>query len=440
MVDQNGRESFLARAYQTFLEHSEDMIFVKDKNLVYMAASDAFARVAGKSSAAELVGKTDFDIFSEKLAKKYTQDDRAILDDGICIENYIEPLPDQNGKKSYSSTSKYLIYDHDGQVIGIYGIARDVTAQIELETAYESSRFSRQMLFDSVLEADLTENKMFEVKGTEQVPGLAVTGESLFSEIIAEFADRFLHADYAQEFLACYDLVQLKEKFLQGKQEFSMIVSARLYGGEYRWIELRSRVYQSQVLGNLRIVIFLTDIDEETKQKQQLQNKASTDTLTGLYNRESVFEGIEQALFDQRQHKTACALLFIDLDYFKQVNDTYGHQMGDRVLREAAMRLKQLFREEDIVGRVGGDEFLAFLRQAPSKMKVEERAKKVVQALDFRLLEDSVDAKVTCSVGVAFSENKEGLNLKTLYKQADEAMYCAKQQGRNRFCFYDDIS
>lgn len=432
--EQSGR--FLISAFRTLLEHSPDMVFVKDLNLVYWAASDTFARLVGHEKGEELIGKTDFDIFPPALAEKYTRDDRGILDNGICVEDYIEPLPEQNGKKNYSSTSKYVVRNERGEIVGLYGVARDATAEVALETEREQNRLSRQM-FDSVLEADLTEDRMLRTEGSGWVERLGFLADTSFTGAVRFLAESLIHPDYAREFRERYDRKILMEDYRTGRDEFSHIIHLRTEGGSYRWAELRTRTYHSRVSDTLRVTTFIKDMDEDVRARQELQEKAVTDALTGLRNRENVLVSIAQCLADSDKTH-AHALLFIDLDSFKQVNDRWGHRLGDKILQKTAERLQKLFRKDDILGRIGGDEFLVFLKDVPSRADAEERARRVVEMLPFRYCEQEKDVCITYSVGMAFCHGGE-ISVDQLCEQADQAMYRAKAQGRNRVFFYNDI-
>ena len=436
-MDDNAKKDFLILALQAFLENSPDMIFMKDTNLVYRAASRSFAQMVGRESGAELVGKTDFDIFDDALARQYVKDDRKILASGFGSENYVEPLPDQKGIKSYSSTSKYVIRDESGNIIGLYGAARDITDQVALVAQAESNSFSRRMLFESVLEADVTEDKILQVEAFGWTQELRLIEAGSFTGAVRTMANRFISLDYMGEFLSRYNVEKLTADFEKGIQEFSHMECVRIRENSSRWIEFRSRVYRSRISNTLRITTFLTDRDDEMRHKQRLQKRAATDALTGLYNRENILECITACL-DKAAPDFFNALLFIDLDQFKRVNDQWGHQYGDKVLQKTADRLRQIFRGDDIYGRIGGDEFLVFLRQIPSRETAELRAQEIVEALPLHLAEGGKVADVTCSVGVALCKNGEA-NVEQLYEQADKAMYRAKEQGRNRYFFYEDM-
>lgn len=433
-MDEQNRSRLLLAALQVHLSTSPDMIFVKDPNLVYQAGSDCFARLVGHEKGEELVGKTDFDIFSPELAKRYTNDDHSILDSGVDMVDYLEPLPERDGRKLYSSTSKYLLRDEDGALLGFLGVARDVSAEAALEAERESGQLSRQM-FDSVLEADLNENRLLRVEGSGWVEQLAqdMNGGS-FTDAIAYMNTHFIHPDYICEFLQYYDPGLLKANYALNRDEFKHITYLRS-GGAYRWVECHTRVYHSRVSNTLRITTFIKDMDEEVRQKQTLQEKAVTDALTGLRNRESIFSGIVERM--KQQPDRLHALFFIDLDCFKQVNDCWGHHLGDEVLRGTSERLQDFFRARDaLLGRIGGDEFLIFLPDLKNDAEVHSVARALMEQLPFCCREADREVCVTYSVGVSIQRGGE-VTMEQFCQQADSAMYHAKTHGRNQLYFYE---
>lgn len=433
-IDNN--EHFLFLAFESFLENAPNMVFVKDKNLIYRAASRTFAQMVGFDSGCEILGKTDFDIFEHEFAQKYVNDDNSILFGGKSSENYIEPLPDKNGKKSFSATSKYAIRSEDGTIIGLYGISRDITAQLELEAERESGLMSRRM-FDSVFEADLTENKMLRVEAAGWAEKLHGATGAPFTETVSTFAENYVHPDAKAQLIARYDLEHLKDSFALGADEFSHNEYVHLGGQGFCWVQFTSRIYHSRISNTLRITTFLRNIDYEIRRRQALVKKAATDVLTGLPNRESVSGSVRACLAEKNSGRHA--MLFIDLDCFKFVNDNWGHNYGDKVLIETAEKLRKLFSGGEIYGRLGGDEFLVFLKDVPSRQAVEQTAQKIVNALPIHIAEDNLEVDVTCSIGIALSNGKSA-TLEAMYEQSDQAMYRAKELGRNQFYFYDDLT
>lgn len=428
------REELLLLTLESFLEISQDMIFVKDLDLNYVDTSQSFADLLGVNSKAQIIGKNDYDVFPAELAKRYIEDDRRILEIGKDCTNILEPIPGKDGRKSYSSTSKHLIRNEKDEIIGLYGIARDVTSEIELEEEKEQRELSRQM-FEDVLEADLSENKMLRAEGSVWAKTLGVTKGHTFVETVQAFAAKFIHKDYAEEFKNFYTINKLASDYEKGKKEFSHITYQSKDGIRYKWIEFKSRVYFSRVSNTLRITTFLKDLDDEIKAKEKLKKKAETDPLTGLLNRESVINRINECITEEFPEKMH-ALLFIDLDGFKQVNDNMGHLFGDKILMKTGEKLKFLFEEQNIVGRIGGDEFLVFLKDVSSEKEIEGKVNSIFETVPYYQFKDEQEVYVTCSIGVSIYQG-DGKKVEELYDEADNAMYRAKNQGKNQMAFFN---
>ncbi len=171
------------------------------------------------------------------------------------------------------------------------------------------------------------------------------------------------------------------------------------------------------------------------KQKETLAYQAYYDTLTKIPNRVLFKDRLTQAIAKAKRNQTQFALLFVDLDHFKEVNDTYGHEAGDAVLVEVARRLKNCVRESDTVSRLAGDEFLIILENFDSTQNVAVIAKLLVDTLQIPIKFQESELFVTCSIGISIypDDSDEG---DTLVKYADRAMYNAKNIGKNNFKFY----
>ena len=174
---------------------------------------------------------------------------------------------------------------------------------------------------------------------------------------------------------------------------------------------------------------------EILKQKETLAYQAHYDTLTKLPNRILFKDRLTQAIAKAKRNDSKFALLFVDLDHFKDINDTYGHKAGDIVLREVAKRLKNCVRESDTVSRLSGDEFLIILEDFDSNESIAVIAKLLVDALQLPIRFGDKELIVTCSIGISIypTDSRDG---DTLIKYADRAMYNAKNVGKNNFKFY----
>ena len=177
------------------------------------------------------------------------------------------------------------------------------------------------------------------------------------------------------------------------------------------------------------------DVTERKTHESQLERQANYDTLTGLANRNLFQDRLSQALISSRRNNRGLAVLFIDLDHFKQINDSLGHDAGDLLLTQVATRLTGNVREGDTVARQGGDEFVLILSEIREEDDVPVVAQKILQAMSAPFDINGRELHITCSIGIA-SYPKDGEDRQTLLKNADAAMYRAKELGRNNAQYY----
>jgi diguanylate cyclase (GGDEF)-like protein/PAS domain S-box-containing protein len=178
-----------------------------------------------------------------------------------------------------------------------------------------------------------------------------------------------------------------------------------------------------------------SDITEQKKSHDKISYLAHYDSLTGLINRITLNNRFDDALLLAEQQNQQLAVLFIDLDGFKAVNDYFGHSKGDEILKITAERLKQSVRENDVVARLGGDEFVVLLPSIKEKQYVIPIVEKIMSHLQQTITDTKVCLSVTPSIGIAFYPD-DGSNYEQLLIHADKAMYTAKARGRNQYAFF----
>jgi diguanylate cyclase (GGDEF)-like protein/PAS domain S-box-containing protein len=187
--------------------------------------------------------------------------------------------------------------------------------------------------------------------------------------------------------------------------------------------------------GTVALLVALANIDERKRMQEDMRRKAMQDQLTGLPNRTMFLESLERAVRKGRRRQDRFSVLFVDLDHFKEVNDTLGHAAGDQLLQAVAERLKSAVRQSDLVARMGGDEFVVLVEDHRGPEEVMIVAQKILTLLERPVLIDWREVKVSGSVGIS-SFPEDGDDLESLMKRADTAMYQAKERGRNNFQFY----
>ena len=180
---------------------------------------------------------------------------------------------------------------------------------------------------------------------------------------------------------------------------------------------------------------FIRDITERVKAQEEIRRLAYHDALTGLPNRALFNEQYTLAQAHAKRHKKGLGVILLDLDHFKEVNDTLGHNVGDQLLQVAGKRLSMLVREEDVVARMGGDEFMILLQEIDDEASVTTISRKIVEVFREPFMFYGQELHITTSVGVAIYPH-DGEDIVTLLKNADIAMYRAKEHGRNRYMLY----
>ncbi len=207
--------------------------------------------------------------------------------------------------------------------------------------------------------------------------------------------------------------------------------------GENRWYNVFYRNITDHMGEVVRVVGKMNDITKQHIRIDELTQKSQRDQLTSLYNKMTTEYLIREALKMRREYDEKFALMIIDLDNFKDINDRLGHLYGDIVLTKLGKKLKAVFRSEDIVGRIGGDEFFVFLTHYGSRDVLKAKAREVCRLFEHVYNENGAVVNISASIGIACCP-EHGDNYDTLYKNADAALYTAKERGKNMFVVYDD--
>lgn len=423
-------------AFQTMLKNSRDMMFIKDINSVYVAASGPFVKMVGKETEAQLLGKTDAEIFDDKnLAKRYLADDRKLIAGGIDLVDYIEPIPEEEeGKARYGSTSKYILRNQEGKAMGILGITRDITRDYVARQHYQHEL---QYLFElpkdtyaiSYVDVDscriISQRRQLINQDTMQE---CQTVEQLVDAAIDSIMDK--NCD-AAKFYKDFTAENIRRIYEQGENHLSFTYQRKMVDGMERWVHNEIRFLLDIDSGHLCAMLSAKDIDAEKREQQELAVAAKMDRMTMLLNRETTMKYIRRVLEENKEEKHV--LFMFDVDNFKHLNDTMGHQKGDEFFVELARGLKKSFRDSDIVGRVGGDEFFALMKNVPDTALVERKANELLSTIQ-EICAGYADIRLSGSIGIGiYPEN--GKTLDELYGQADAALYQAKRKGKNQYVF-----
>jgi diguanylate cyclase (GGDEF)-like protein/PAS domain S-box-containing protein len=245
-------------------------------------------------------------------------------------------------------------------------------------------------------------------------------------ELLGQKPSTLCHPDDLQAIEECMAAI------VGGKESCSVTFRMRKSDDSYAWLETTSRAVRDEESAIREIISVSRDVTERRLTEEQVEYQAYHDPLTNLPNRVLFRDRIGVALAHARRLREPVAVLFLDLDDFKLVNDTFGHSVGDHLLQRLAGRLRAALREEDTVARMGGDEFTILLSDLNGEQQAAKVARKLLETIALPLHVDQHELFVTASIGIAMFPT-DGEDAETLLKNADSAMYRAKELGRNLY-------
>jgi diguanylate cyclase (GGDEF)-like protein len=295
-------------------------------------------------------------------------------------------------------------------------------------------------MYTAVYEFDMTHLRVFGEYTADEFKRLGLSGD--YREAIQAVADNFVKEEYREGFVAIASPINVLEAYNKGIREISYECLMNWNWDDYHWMRVRARLFYYNSDKSIHMIVFNQDINEEKDRESKMLRDAQSDALTGLYNKTATKDLIDAALSDAKKG-TLHAFIIADIDLFKRVNDTFGHAAGDRVIKEFSDKLRRQFRDADICGRIGGDEFAVLITDIPSKEWLIGKMEKLSAALIWevsggRRRKDNGLSSVTvsASIGVACYP-PDGEDFDTLYQNADAMLYKVKERGRNGFAIYD---
>ncbi|ADE11174.1 bifunctional diguanylate cyclase/phosphodiesterase [Sideroxydans lithotrophicus] len=252
---------------------------------------------------------------------------------------------------------------------------------------------------------------------------------------------RLSYEDFAKRFIHHEDTQRISDhiQFELDSSEADFVVETEIRtlcaDGSMRWMRIRFKSQSDEHGRKYKLTGVSQDITEKKRSEETIWQQANFDPLTGLPNRRMFQDRLEHEIKKSNREGLPLALMFIDLDKFKEVNDTLGHDKGDILLVEAAQRISGCVRESDTVARLGGDEFTVILSELDDANSIERIAQAIIQALVAPFLLAEEVAFVSASIGITLYPN-DAPNLELLMSNADQAMYASKSAGRNRFSYF----
>jgi diguanylate cyclase (GGDEF)-like protein/PAS domain S-box-containing protein len=425
-------------AERTRLQHLFDhapgfVYFTKGSEHVIVQANDAFHELSGPR---ELIGKTIRQAFPEVADQGFFELHDQVYRSGQRYIGHanrvmLQKSADMPPAECFVDVVFQPITDADGNVTGICGQGQDITdkkrIEDELRTSEERWKLAVEASGGGLWDWNLQTNEVSFSSRWKTMLGYAdhEIGNSM------DAWKKLAHPDDQPSVLGAV------EDHLTGKTDtFSSEYRLKCKDGSWLWVLSRGAVIKWDADGQpIRIIGTHTDISHNKRSEQQVWHQANFDALTGLPNRRLFRDRLELEVKHSHRNGKSMALLFIDLDRFKEVNDLLGHDAGDLLLVEAGRRILRCVRQSDTVARLGGDEFTVILSDLADKAHVEEISSKIIQALAAPFVLGQEIAYISGSIGITLYPADAGMP-EDLIRNADQAMYCAKKAGRNQFSYF----
>jgi diguanylate cyclase (GGDEF)-like protein/PAS domain S-box-containing protein len=414
--------------FKAMMENTNDYIYFKDSNHVFTGASQTLVTITEPTEHwTDLIGLTDYDVFAEEYADIYYRLEKQVFS-GILIAHEEQEILDNKGNKGWVDNRKYPIKNECGEIVGLFGIARDITERkkIEADLRIAATVFESQegMLISDGNNVILRVNRAF----------TKITGYSA-EEVIGK-NPRILQSGRQDTVFYAAMWQGINDTGAWEGEVWNRRKNGEIFPEHLTITAVKD---QDGIVTNYVATLF--DITLSKAAADEIEHLAFYDPLTGLPNRRLLMDRLKPALASSHRSGRKCALLFIDLDNFKTLNDTLGHDIGDLLLQQVAERLTSCVREVDTVARLGGDEFVVMLEdlseQATEAVEhTEIVGNKILSTLNQPYLLATHDYHSTPSIGAILFNGYEQ-TVDELLKQADIAMYHAKASGRNTLRFFD---
>lgn len=411
------------RHYRLLAENAFDVIWTMDLGGKFTYVSPSVERLRG-FTVDEVMQQTMEQALTPDSARIAEEGIRHVLETGEVLQHHWElEQPCKNGSTVWTDVMVTLMCGADGKPNGILGITRDITEQRRIREALHTRSVAIEAAAEAVVIAD--------PNGTIEYVNPAFTAMTGYTSEEA-IGQRPSILKSGQQGTAFYS--QLWGSITTGKVWRGEIINRRKDGSLYTEIMAIAPVRDSQD-HIVHYVAIKHDISARKELEARLEHLAHFDVLTNLPNRPLFFDRLERAVAAARRNGGAVGLLFLDLDGFKEVNDTCGHDMGDRVLREVAQRMQEIVRESDTVARMGGDEFTVILRNISTPINAEAVAGKIIASLCMPFHIDGHEFHIGASIGISLyplhADNPEAL-----VSCADQAMYAVKRRNKNDYAVY----
>lgn len=415
---------------RTILDNVDAYIYLKDMQGRYLFANRS-VRNLWNATMDELVGQGDEAFFDAETAANIRKNDAVVLEDGKTLRTEETNEVVQSGEVFTYQSTKLPLRDERGDIYALCGISVDISDIKRIEFALRESeqrfKIAGQAAYDLIYEWDVASDSL---TWFGDIDGMLGFDEGGISHSINSWL-ALIHPEDTEQ------LADAVEQHRSSTQPISYSYRIRHHDGSYRYWSDHALPLVTEAGRPYKWIGVCTDVTTQKLQQQELEFRAYHDKLTNLPNRLLLSDRLRQAMYQEVRRGQQLAVIYIDLDGFKQVNDTYGHDVGDQLLVAIAQRFERVLRNGDTVARLGGDEFVAVMIDMADTAKAIPLLRRMLKLIAEPVLVNNLVLQVSASLGVAFYPQQEEVDADQLLRQADQAMYQAKLKGKNRYYFFD---
>lgn len=410
------------KQYRDLVYCSSDFIWEVNENVEYSFPSSSPDGLLGYT-AAELVGKTPFDFMPKEEAEKVRLSFKSTWEHRESFSGLENINIHKDGTLVYIETSGVPIFDSQGIFKGYRGVDRNISERKKKEIELKLAATVLETATEAVMVTDINNHIIKVNKAFTTITGYTI------DEVLGETPSVLKSGRHDAHFY----IEMLKTLQLCGEWE-GEIWNRRKNGEIFpEWLTVSAIQNDQGDIGGY--VSLFSDITKRKEYEEKIEYQANYDALTGLANRHLLADRFSRAIDRADRKNSRVALLFIDLDRFKQVNDSLGHTFGDKLLQEVSSRLYSHVRKSDTTARLGGDEFAVIFPDVPDIHHVEDSIRNILKSLSKRYKIEGNEVYLSASIGVTVYPD-DGNTIDDLLRNADSAMYKAKENGRNSFQYY----
>lgn len=415
------------RKYRTILETMEEGYGEVDLKGNFTFCNDALCRIHGRSRE-EMIGMNNREYTTPETAKRIFKIYNGIYKTGIPAKIVNYEIIRKDGSIAMVEDSAALLRDENGDPIGFFVLTRDRTeqrkAEEELRRSEERYRTILEDIEEGYYEVDIAGNFTFFNEALCRIQGYSR------DELMGMNNRAYMDPETAKKVYEIFNGVYRTGKTARIR-DWQIIRK----DGTRRIVEGSISLMRDAAGRKIGFRGIVRDVTERKRSEEKLHYMATHDHLTGLPNRSLFNDRLMLAVTQAERSQRSVAVMMLDLDRFKDVNDSMGHDMGDKLLQLVGKRLIELLRKGDTVARVGGDEFLVLISDITGVADARIIAQKIINAFHSAFLLEGREVRITTSVGIAIYP-EDGGDADTLLKHADIAMYRAKDKGRDNFHFF----